>query len=127
MIKFLYSIYAIYRYSTKKSLAEIFNSDTIKQISSDEFLNKIKENLDAIVIDVRTPFEYKISHHPRAININFLTNFEKQITKIDPNKTIFLYCESAHRSPYATSLLKKHGFKKIYDLQGGFMKIRKII
>ncbi len=127
MIRFFYAVFAIYKYSTPKSLAKIFNTPSIQQIPANKFLKKIDENPKAILIDVRTPLEYKISKHPRAININFLTNFEDEIAKLDSSKTVFLYCESAHRSPYATFLLKKHGFTKIYDLKGGFMKIRGII
>jgi len=122
--KSLFSIFAIYKYSTKKMLVSIFNSETIKQLNAKEFLSKLDSETDFIYIDLRTPIEFKISHHPKAININYLWNFEYLISKLDNTKTIFLNCESAHRSPYAVYQLKKLGFKKIYDLKGGFMKIR---
>jgi len=120
----LYAIYAIQRYSTKKKLAEIFDTPTIKQLPADEYLQKIKEMPDAIVVDLRTPLEYKIAHHPRAININYLYNFKEKIAKLDNTKPIFITCLTAHRSPYAALLLKKLGFNEIYDLKGGFVTIR---
>ena len=122
--KSLYAAFAILKYSNSKSKSRIFNTDTIKQLESIDFLAKLKENPEAIYIDIRTAIEYKLGHHPRSINIDFLWGFEEQISKIDHTKTIFLNCETAHRSPYAVYLLKKMGFTKIYDLKGGFMKIR---
>ena len=120
----LYAIYAIQRYSTKKSLSKIFNTQTIKQLSATEYLQKIEERPEALVVDLRTPLEYKLSHHPRAININFLYNFKEKIAELDHTKPIFITCLTAHRSPYAALLLKNLGFTEIYDLKGGFVTIR---
>ena len=118
---------AIYIYSTKKNIAKIFNTDTIKQIDKDVFLKMIEDDKEALVVDLRTPFEFNISHHPRAININYLSGFKEKIMKLDNTKTIFINCETAHRSPYATVSLKEVGFTKIYDLKKGFSQIRKIV
>ncbi len=123
----LFPFLAIYTYSTKNKLIEIFDTDTIKQIDKVDFLRMIDEDKDALVVDLRTPFEYNMSHHPRAININYLSGFKEKITKLDNKRAIFINCETAHRSPYATYLLKKAGFTRIYDLKKGFSQIRKIV
>lgn len=125
LLQTLYSIFAIYKYSTSKKILKIFNSETIKQLESNEFLNKLENSTNYVYIDLRTPLEYKISHHPKAININYLWHFKKKVSKIDKTKTIFINCLSAHRSPYAVFQLKKLGFTKIYDLKGGFLTITK--
>ncbi|HHB78250.1 MAG TPA: rhodanese-like domain-containing protein [Saprospiraceae bacterium] len=125
--EFLYTIYAIQRYSTQSSITKIFNSKTIAQLPAKEYLQRIDDMPDALVVDLRTPLEYKISHHPRAININFLYNFKSEIAQLDTTKPIFITCLTAHRSPYAALLLKNLGFKEIYDLKGGFLTIRKMI
>ena len=123
----LYAVYAIQKYSTKKYLAKIFNTNAIKQLPAKAYLQKIEEMPDAIIVDLRTPMEYKLSHHPRAININYLYGFKEKISKLDNSKPIFITCLTAHRSPYAALLLKKAGFKEIYDLKGGFVTIRNMI
>ena len=123
----LYSIFAIYKYSTKQNRVKIFNSNTIKQLDKDVYLQLIEEKKEALVIDLRTPFEYNMSHHPRAININYLMRFKEKISKLDTNKPVFICCETAHRSPYATLQLKEVGFTEIYDLKKGYSQIRSII
>jgi len=121
---FLYALYAIQRYSTPKSLARIFDTKTIRQLPAAEYLKKIEEMPEAIVVDLRTPLEYKLGHHPRAINLNFLYGFKEKIAKLDTGKPIFITCLTAHRSPYAALLLKDLGFTEIYDLKGGYLTIR---
>lgn len=119
-----YAFYAIQRFSMPKKIAEIFDSEKIKQLPADEYLRKIEEMPNAQVIDLRTPIEYKLSHHPKAININYLFNFKEKIQQLDSSRPIFITCLTAHRSPYAAYLLKQMGFKEIYDLKGGFVTIR---
>jgi len=105
----------------------IYNTETIKQIPIDEYISKI-QTLDSdsvIIIDVRTPAEYDISHYPTAINVNYFKNFKKETASLDTSKTVFIYCETAHRSPYAAKILKQNGFTKIYDLEKGYSQIKK--
>lgn len=109
------------------SYKNIFNSDTIKQIPLEEYLSKIEENEDIIIIDVRTAAEYKKGHFPNAINVSLLGSFKKNTKDLDNTKTAFIYCETAHRSPFATRFLKQKGFTKIYDLDKGYSQYRKFI
>ncbi len=104
---------------------KIYNSPTIKQIPLKEYISEIKENDDILIIDVRTPSEYKKSHYPNAINVNLLKSFKKDTENMDTSKTVFIYCETAHRSPYAAKFLKQNGFTKIYDLEKGYSQIKK--
>ena len=72
------------------------------------------------LIDVRTPGEYGKGHMDGAQNLNFLKKFKKQAKTLSPDRTAFIYCETAHRSPLAAKKLHKAGFKTVYDLKGGF-------
>lgn len=75
------------------------------------------------LVDVRTPEEYKGGHIEKATNIDFLAdNFEQEIQKVNKDRPVFIYCRSGGRSGQAAELMKKLGFKKIYDLQGGYLK-----
>ncbi len=74
------------------------------------------------LIDVRTAREYNGGHIENAINIDFLsTDFEEKIqTQLDKSKPVFVYCQVGGRSTRAVAVLKKQGFKAIYELKGGY-------
>ena len=41
----------------------------------------------------------------------------------DKNIVIVIYCQSGIRSKKAVSILRKHGFKNLYNLKGGLNEI----
>lgn len=77
---------------------------------------------DVQLIDVRTPMEYKLGYIGDAINfdINNQEQFLEQITLLDKEKPVYLYCKMGGRSNRAAELMKDKGFKKIYDYSGGY-------
>lgn len=91
-----------------------------------EYSEKLKAVSDKIIIDVRTAAEFKKAHISGAINISFLaSSFAEKVAELDHTKSVFIYCETAHRSPLAARTLYKLGFREIYDLQYGFENWRK--
>lgn len=93
------------------------------ELSFSEFNNSLKADSNYIIVDVRTPKEYRNGHMKNAVNVSYFgTVFTDSIKKLDRNKTIYMYCQTQHRSPLASKKMKKLGFKKIIDLKGGFMK-----
>ena len=89
-------------------------------ISVSEFSKKIKEDKNAVILDVRTLQEYAQEHLPNAILENMQEDsFEANIAKMDKNKTYLLYCKVGGRSGKAVETMKKAGFKQVFDLDGG--------
>jgi len=79
----------------------------------------------AVLVDVRTPEEFGTGHLQGAQNIDFrAADFEAQINKLDPNKTVFLYCASGGRSEEAAALLTRKGFKSVREMKGGIIAWR---
>ncbi|REE27197.1 rhodanese-related sulfurtransferase [Winogradskyella pacifica] len=94
----------------------------IKLITADE-MQSILELEDVQLIDVRTPKEYEGGYIANAQNIDFMSpTFDDDITKLDKNKPVILYCKSGGRSAKCAKKMKDAGFKKIYDLKGGISK-----
>ncbi len=76
-----------------------------------------KEN--TVVLDVRTPEEYKQGHLENAVLMNYNSgNFESELNTLDQNKTYLVYCKAGGRSAKASELLSQKGFK-VYNLEGG--------
>jgi len=103
------------------TLIGVENARIVKvSLSADEFEKKLNQSNSDQLVDVRTPDEYSKSHLKGALNFDINDqNFEKQITKLNKTKAVFLYCHSGRRSARAADFLAANGFTIIYDLQGG--------
>ena len=74
------------------------------------------------IIDVRTPEEYEQGHIQGAQNIDVgAESFITEIQELSKSDTLLVYCRSGRRSLYAAQVMVSFGFKKIYDLDGGFL------
>ena len=73
-----------------------------------DLAQKIKEG--AIIIDVRTPEEFKSGHVKGSINIP-LDKVQNQLGKIDKTKVVITCCRSGARSGAAADMLNKAGFE----------------
>ncbi len=72
-------------------------------------------------VDVRTSREYEDGHIDDAVNIDVNDpKFKDQISKLDKNRPIYLYCKKGGRSKRAANILKELGFRQIYDYSGGY-------
>ena len=91
-------------------------------LSAEDFKSKIESVSNSVVLDVRTPDEFKSGHIENAKNINFYdADFQAQIAELDVKDTIFVYCKSGGRSGSAASKLAALGYT-VYDLKGGILK-----
>ena len=90
-------------------------------ISYDDFKNQISKN-DVLLFDVRTTEEFNSGHLKGSVNIDFYDEklFDKFFKKVKKSEPIYIYCRSGNRSQKSSEILKKLGFVKIYDLQGGY-------
>lgn len=92
-----------------------------KNLPTEEFKKLLKENKDAVVLDVRTADEYNGGKISNAININVLeAKFQSEVAKLDKTKPYFVYCRSGMRSVRAAQILCTLGFEKVYNLNGGY-------
>ena len=87
--------------------------------------NKIINNKDINIIDVRNPYEIKIGKFKNAINPqtkNF-RDFPKKFEKLNINKNdiIAMYCTGGIRCEKASTFLSKKGYKNIIQLKGGIL------
>ena len=95
----------------------------IKTVEVAAFAKEIKTNPKPQILDVRTPEEFSEGHIDKATNIDWQNeNFVKNTEKLDKNKPVYVYCKSGRRSLKASEKLEELGFKKIYNLDGGYLK-----
>ena len=74
------------------------------------------------VLDVRTPGEFRDGHVAKAWNIDFSSpDFMEKVAKLDRDRPYALHCRSGGRSGRATKLMKRMGFKFLYDYSGSML------
>ena len=85
--------------------------------------NGLENDLDALILDVRTPEEFETSRIPKSINIDFYNPeiFMQEIGKLDKDKSYYIYCRTGVRSANSCHLMKELGFAKTYNLIGGIV------
>lgn len=73
------------------------------------------------LVDVRTPAEFSAGSIEGAQNIDVKNaEFKTMAAKLDKKRAVAVFCLSGIRSARAANQLKEMGFKKIYNLDGGY-------
>ncbi len=71
------------------------------------------------LIDVRESADFENGHILGSRNIP-LSQLKTRLIEIRPDKPVYLYAQSEVVSGRAALLLKKKGYKELYQLKGGF-------
>jgi len=78
-----------------------------------------------VILDVRTPAEYDMSHITGAMNANVQNDdFATMVAGLDKDKTYLVHCTrnpADGRSARALVTLQELGFRNLYNLEGGYI------
>ncbi len=73
-----------------------------------------------VLLDIRTPAEVEAGHLPGAVDLDFRSPaFEDELERLDRDLIYLIYCRTANRSGQAIEVMRRMGFTKVYDMQGG--------
>lgn len=103
-----------------------FNMYRKGQYVDAEALNKLAEDPNTIIVDMRNHYEYEVGHFERAIEVPSDT-FRDQLPmavdmlKDQKDKNIVMYCTGGIRCEKASAWMKHNGFEKVYHLEGGII------
>ena len=111
-------------YETLKNIFHKYRDSNINEIDYENAKMILKNDKNAILLDVRSPQEYKEGHLENSINLP-LYDIEEKCNKVLPNKenTIRIYCQSGNRSKRAMQILKKENYTNLYNIEGGMDSI----
>jgi phage shock protein E len=91
-----------------------------KNVTVNEAEKLIKADPKVVVLDVRTPEEFKAGHIAGATNIDFNgDNFEKQIAGLDKSKTYVVHCAAGGRSAQACKVIEQVKLPNVYHMNEG--------
>lgn len=93
--------------------------NSYRQISMDEAVTMMEEESGYIILDVRTPEEFRERHILNAINIPNETIGSENIQELpDKDQLILVYCRSGNRSKLASGKLAELGYTNIVEIGG---------
>ena len=91
---------------------------TVKQLSATELKNKIQQQENLFLLDVREPHEFKYAHIADSVLIP-LNQIPNRMSELDPQQDIVVICHHGMRSQQAANYLVQSGYKNIANLTGG--------
>lgn len=95
-----------------------------------EDMNRLMNDPDTVIIDMRNHYEYEVGHFVNAVEIPSDT-FREQLPmavdmmKGDKNKNIIMYCTGGIRCEKASAYMLHRGFTNVYHLEGGIINYAK--
>ena len=102
-------------------------SEQYESISPGEAKLRLDKNPDIVIIDVRTPEEFRSeTGHLRNATLIPLHELPVRVHELegDNDRSFLVYCRSGHRSLDASDYLSKEGFK-VMNLEGGILRWRR--
>lgn len=94
---------------------------TVAHISTDtlqSWLDKSPQRENLLLLDVRDPKEYAVSHLQDARPVSSKDEALKVLQGTPADQRIVLYCSVGHRSSELAQFLMKKGYTEIYNLEG---------
>ena len=88
-------------------------------IAPSELAGRIGTGNAPLILDVRSPGEYRTGHIPGAVNIPH-TELRDRLSEVvsHQNKEIVVHCQTGPRAGVAQSILSQAGFTQIRELEG---------
>jgi rhodanese-related sulfurtransferase len=94
----------------------------VENLDAKTFEQKLAEDKDAVLLDVRTPMEHQMVRIPNSLLIDINSpSFMEEIDKLEKGKSYYVYCRSGNRSFHAGNYMLKAGFAKVYNLEPGII------
>ena len=103
-----------------------FNMNNKGQYVNAIEMNKMMDDGNTIVIDMRNHYEFEVGHFENAIELPSDTFREQLPMAIDmmqdkKNNNIIMYCTGGIRCEKASAFMMHNGFKNVFHLEGGII------
>jgi rhodanese-related sulfurtransferase len=102
-----------------------FFAKSVPEIQPEEVKKAIDENLDFVLLDVRTVGEFSRGKITGSVNLP-VDDVPKKIELLVPDKSslVYVYCLSGSRSVAAVETMLKLGYSNVFNLQHGLLAWR---
>ena len=88
--------------------------------------NRLTEDENTVVVDMRNHYEYEVGHFENAVEIpsdTFREQLPMAVKMLEDNKdkNIIMYCTGGIRCEKASAYMLDNGFKNVFHLEGGII------
>lgn len=103
-----------------------FNPSNVGTYLKAEEFNKMVQDKETIIVDMRNHYEYEVGHFKNAIEVPSDT-FRDQLPMAEKmledkkDKKIIMYCTGGIRCEKASAYLMHKGFKSVFHVEGGII------
>lgn len=101
-------------------LTSAFALADARDISSRDARGLLEKNGNALLLDVRTPQEYRQGRIAGAVLIP-IGEFERRIGEVPGNRAIIVYCAVGSRSKPVAQFLAQRGYREVYNMADGIV------
>ena len=93
----------------------------VKEITIEQARERLRQNLQAVLLDVREDIEWQNGHAAGAVHLGKGV-FERDVEKMfpDPKTEIIMYCGGGYRSVLTADAAQKMDYTKVSSLMGGY-------
>jgi len=93
----------------------------VREVSARETQERMRENTDTKLIDVREDKEWEAAHAAGAIHLGKgIIERDIEATVPDKDTEMILYCGGGYRSALAADSLQKMGYTHVFSMAGGW-------
>lgn len=101
-------------------ITSLFQRSTVTQLDPNEVQALISQHPHPILLDVRTPQEYK-EYHISGAQLIPLNELSDKLKRLPRDRSVVCVCASGSRSNSAARRLEKEGYK-VSNLKGGMVR-----
>ena len=93
----------------------------IREVNVAETQQRLRENSNAKLVDVREDNEWDAAHAAGAIHLGKgIIERDIETTVPDKNTELILYCGGGYRSALAADALQRMGYTNVFSMAGGW-------
>ena len=92
--------------------------DFFKQPDVNQGVKEYQSTAGAVLLDVRTPEEYRDGHIPGSKNVSLQTIDRVGSVAENKDTVLYVYCQSGARSRQAAGLLRQMGYTNVNNIGG---------
>ena len=107
---------------TYSRLLRVLYRNTVPTVQPAALAHELEQSTGPLLLDVRTPAEYQVSHLHGARFVNYATLANEQFTELDRQQPVVVYCSVGCRSERLGEHLHALGFIHVSNLYGGLFE-----